>query len=65
MVQEAAAKKTVLTSSIDRQPSGAAMDSLRKEAVQKWGVSERWDNNKSYFCCCHLKRRANIPSLAE
>jgi hypothetical protein len=36
-------KRTVLTSSIDRQPSGAAMGFLRKEAVQKWGVSERWD----------------------
>jgi len=40
-------KRTVLTSSIDRQPSGAAMGFLRKEAVQKWGVSERWDNKKN------------------
>ena len=46
MVHEAAAKKTVLTSSIDRQPSGAAMGFLGKEAVQKWGVSERWDRKR-------------------
>ena len=46
MVHEAAANKTVLTSSIDRQPSGAAMGFLRKEAVQRWGVSERWDRKR-------------------
>ena len=46
MVHEAAAKRTVLTSSIDRQPSGAAMGFFRKEAVQRWGVSERWDRKR-------------------
>ena len=37
MVHEAAAKRTVLTSSIDRQPSGAAMGFFRKGSRAEMG----------------------------
>ena len=41
MVHEAAAKRTVLTSSIDRQPSGAAMGFFKKGSrAERGSVSD-------------------------